>query len=56
MPITDEKRRLVLRDIQRVYQRHGIVLEGDGGGLGGCLLTIEPATATEIETAVKLIR
>lgn len=56
MPITDEKRRLILRDLRRVYERHRFVLEGEGGGIGGSFLTIVPATQTEIETELKRIR
>ena len=56
MPISDEKRLMVLRDLRRVYERHRIVLEGDGGGIGGCILTIERATQAEIEEKLKRIR
>lgn len=52
--ISDEKRRLVLRDIRRVYERHGIVLQGESDFAS--ILTIEPATQFEIEEEIKRIR
>jgi hypothetical protein len=55
MSITDEKYRLILRDLRRVFERHGVILEGEGDCIGGPVLTLRSATPSEIEATIKRI-